>query len=429
MQLERVGSGIALLTGVILLLGLVFNEPSFLFAAFSLVLFVSYRYLVFMAGVRSTIPSVSVERKTNHNIVRQGSDIRLESTIAFNGTPSLQLAFEDILPEGALLVQGSTMECAHSQSSGACTLHYAFKAMNTGELPFGGLGVTARDLLFSEKLRLADERYCIPEILVYPVQLFDSKSENRHALSSPTSVPMVDPFEVQYFREYQMGDAPKSIDWKLSAKYGKIFIREYAYYRTSGQLFIVDLPDRGIPENHAVFGNLKEALICSINAETKENIDLYLVTVSGANLISAAPMPHDFNSIIFDLNRLKPEYRRVHLYRTPLDGHRAANSAWSDTDQEGDEFSFALGKLREAFAERGPFTPFQQEISSIFQSVNQSEVNLFTTFQGDDSHVGIIMREAATCGKHVHLFIPKESYSAGNESRIKKMPFRSVTMV
>jgi hypothetical protein len=423
------GSGIALLIAAILVLGLAFNEPAFLFAGFSIILFVSYRYLVFISGVYSTIPSVTVERDIHHHIFRQGSDIHLENTIGFIHNPALQLSFNDILPEGSLLVRGSTEERVSSPNHGMCTLDYAFRSMNTGELSFGGLEITIKDMLFVENLRLIDEQYRRPEILVYPVQLFDAKSENRYPVNSMTSTPLVDPFEVQYFREYQIGDAPKSIDWKLSAKYGKIFIREYSYYRTSGQLFIIDLPDRGITENGEIFSNLKEALICSINAETKENIDLFLVTVSGGNLIAATPMPHDLNSIIFDLNRLKPEYRRFHLYRANCSDQRVTKTGWDDMYQEEGGFVYALQRIREMYMETRQFIPFEQEIGKIFQSVNQSEVNLFTTYQGDDSHVRIIMRQAANCGKHVHLFVPKEAYSARNESQIKKLPFNSVTMV
>ncbi len=429
MKLERTGSGIAVLVMAIVVLGLVFSEQAFLFAAFSLILFLSYRYLVFISEVRTIIPSVRVERKIPHGIFRQGSDIHLENEIHFINNPAMHLAFDDILPEGALIVRGSTGECASAQNPGVCTLHYAFRSMHTGEILFGGLNVTLKDPLFAETLTLTDAQYRHPEILVYPVQLFDSKSEKRYSVYSVTSIPMADPFEVQYFREYQVGDAPKSIDWKLSAKYGKIFIREYSYYRTTGQLFIIDLPDRGMQETGATFRKLKEALICSINAETKENIDLFLVAVSGGNLISAAPMPHNFNSIMFDLNRLKPEYRRFHLYRTLDSGHHTKKTRYLDSYLEETPFLYAVNRIREVFSETRRFTPFEQEMGRIFHSVNQSEVNLFTTFQGDDSHVRIIMRQAANTGKHVHLFIPKEAYSAQNESKIEKLPFNSVTMV
>jgi hypothetical protein len=428
-QLERTGSGIALLIVVIIVLGLIFYEPAFLLAAFSLTLFVSYRYLVFSSQLRTVIPSVRVERRIPHGIFRQGSDIHLENDIRFISNPALNLSFNDILPEGALLVSGSTGEYVSEGNEGTCTLRYAFKSMNTGEILFGGLEITLKDPLFTETLLLTDAEYCRPEFLVYPVQLFDSKSEKRYTAYSMTSIPMMDPFEVQYFREYQMGDAPKAIDWKLSAKYGKIFIREYSYYRATGQLFIIDLPDRGMQENDVRFRKLKEALLCSINAETKENIDIFLVAVSGGNLISAAPMPHDFNSIMFDLNRLKPEYRLFHLYRTFYGDHHAKSMNYPDGYQEETPFVYAVDRIRDVFSEVRQFTPFEQEIGRIFHSVNQSEVNLFTTFQGDDSHVRAIMRQATHCGKHVHLFIPKEAYSGQNESKIEKLPFNSVTMV
>jgi hypothetical protein len=427
-QPERTGSGIALLIVVIVVLGLVFYEPAFLFAALTLILFVSYRYLVFISNVGAIIPSVKVERRIPHGIFRQGSDIHLENDIQFVNNPAMHLSFKDILPEGARLVRGSTETCVDGQNTDGCTLKYSFKSMNTGEILFGGLEITLKDPLFSEALTLTDAQYRHPEILVYPVQLFDSKSEKRYSVSSMTSIPMADPFEVQYFREYQMGDAPKSIDWKLSAKYGKIFIREYSYYRTTGQLFIIDLPDREMQENSATFRTLKEALICSINAEKKENIDIFLVAVSGGNLISAAPMPHNFNSIIVDLNRLKPEYRRFHLYRMP-NGRHTMNTEYINPDGEEPTFVYALDRIREVFSKIRRFSPFEQEMARIFNSVNQSEVNLFTTFQGDDSHVRIILRQAANSGKHVHLFVPKEAYSAQNESKIGKLPFNSVTMV
>ncbi|MDG6257105.1 MAG: DUF58 domain-containing protein [Methanomicrobiaceae archaeon] len=427
--MERAATGITLLIVAIVVLGLVFSEPAFLFAAFSLILFLFFRYLVFSANVQAIIPTVHTERKIKHGIFRQGSDIHLENAIHYADIPALHLAFSDIIPEGALLVHGATEAHADDGSPGECTLHYTFRPMNTGEILFGGLRVAFGDPLFAETLTLTDAQYRRPELLVYPVQLFDSKSEKRHTVHSMTSIPMADPFEVQYFREYQMGDAPKSIDWKLSAKYGKIFIREYSYYRTSGQLFIIDLPDRETLEDGETFPKLKEALVCSINAETKENIDLFLVEISGGNLISAAPMPHDFNSIILDLNRLKPEYRRLHLYRTPDGARHAMHAAYIHPDQEGAQFVYALDRIRELSSEISRFTPFEQEMGRIFHRVNQSEVNLFTTFQGDDSHVRIILRQAANCGKHVHLFIPKEAYSARNESRINKLPFHSVTMV
>lgn len=122
--------------------------------------------------------------------------------------------------------------------------HYRLRLMDRGEYEIGPLAVSTRF-----PLGLVERKLNLPRadrILVYPRigRLTAQWSERLMHASDlvPQMTPRSGPFDDEYhkLREYRMGDDPRAIHWKTSARRNELMVREFRESRDQQLTVLVD---------------------------------------------------------------------------------------------------------------------------------------------------------------------------------------------
>ena len=119
---------------------------------------------------------------------------------------------------------------------------------------------------------LSAEQFQGPVLSVQPRGLFES---SRRGLSGGNreieKMAVLSALGVRSLREYYAGDDLRRIDWKMTAKHNKLFVREYAGIMNLPPLIIVDLPWREAPYPGDEFARMVAAVAGQVEHSTTMN--------------------------------------------------------------------------------------------------------------------------------------------------------------
>jgi uncharacterized protein (DUF58 family) len=247
-QLRRCSQALCLVCLQLIASALILDDMAILLAGSMLLAGILGQYLLFDRDMREIVTSVEIQRSLSRNPVRRGTPLQVVSTITFRGSPRMQVQITDLPPHNTILAEGVTTITKNADPSPRSYLcSYRIIPAMHGTQHFSGMSVTVRNLFFEDTLPLTREKECGPALSVLPTgafaapvsELADGTRDNRKA-SIWTGV------DVHSLREYSVGDDLSHVDWKISAKYDKIFIRKYTGLMSHPPLVIVDLPWNGM---------------------------------------------------------------------------------------------------------------------------------------------------------------------------------------
>ena len=206
---------------------------------------------------------------------------------------------------------------------------------------------------------------------------------------------------IRSIREYLSGDDLRSIDWKMTAKYDRMFIREYTAAENLPPLIVLDLPDRSFP----VPDELLARLVNSVTGETLTAIrnhgSVSLLVISGINVIDTILEETDLQRCSTLLRTsAHPHFRLHHAYRwkdrAGMRGFIRKNGVeapWPKKDETGQFFDRIARIYRKSLA--SPSTPvFSTQVRRLLHSVQLEEIILYSLFEGDLSHIREIALQA-----------------------------------
>ncbi|NJF25839.1 DUF58 domain-containing protein [Thermococcus sp. Bubb.Bath] len=201
---------------------------------------------LFIAGAffRPTL-NVEVTRVIGHDRFMEGQEVEVTLRIkALERIPSLKIS--DEVPEG-LEVVGGTPEAVLSFKPGEEKVIKYRVGVRRGIHVFNGVRLTYRDpfsfFMIEKEVEHYTELIGVPRI--EEVQTPYSTKGTKITIGHLPSPRVGEGVEFYAIREYQPGDPLKIINWKATARTGKVMSNEYESERKVDVIFIVDAAKKG----------------------------------------------------------------------------------------------------------------------------------------------------------------------------------------
>ncbi len=420
MRATRCTQGIGAVILVLLLFSLIFDEPAAYLPAAALSLFLVYRGIVFDRSLRAVVRSITVSRTTSREILRQGSTVDVTTAFAYRLPDHTALTLQDRPPVGSVSAGGDAAHTTAEPGAGSVTVTYRVKVMTRGEISFGGVAVTLADRFFASDIDLAGGSLTAPHLIVHPTGTFEKESGSGDYGDSEKSRPAVSGYTIHSFREYAMGDDPRRIDWKLSAKHQKLFVKEYTGQQGDLPLIIVDMPDRTLAAENPSTGRLVSAASGALEEAIGEYRFVSLLVISGGNIVRFLPNERDIHRVMAAAGAMEPTERLVHFYcardQVSLRAKRGRverDLGLATANTPDRTFCAGLAEIYRNVQDEQKKTAFEVQVGRVMASTSAGSVYVFSPFTGDISHIWQIVTQARRMRKEVHLRVPEETCSPG----------------
>lgn len=413
MALTRLTRGVLLLPVFLVAISLFFNSVAALTGAAAILFALLWRYAVFQIDVTRVLASSRIERGTEKSIVRQGGSIRVHARFTFDPRASVRAEVTEILPKGGRLYEGSVGPVF--AANGECTLEYAVEYQVHGDLKFPGLQLSLCDRFFSDRYLLTSPHFQGPVVAVQPMGEFESSfGVHGYGEEEIAKIRAITGLGVRGFREFNLGDDMRHIDWKLSAKYDRLMLREYTMLGGSYPLLILDLPEsRGSGESEKGFDELVQAVTGALDRSLREFRRATLLLISGPNIVRMYPEESRFLDVMEVIRReVHPVPRQRTLYRFETKPELKARAREAEIQalraKERDEKDFLAGiaGIYHSIADTGEIHAFQGEIARMLRIMPHDDVLLFSLCRGDTSHIRILVDQMHRRSKEVRLHVP-----------------------
>jgi uncharacterized protein (DUF58 family) len=334
----------------------------------------------------------------------------------------MRAAITEQIPAALAVQDGITSVTAEASGSPQTfRLNYRITPLVHGEMKFAGLKVSGTGLLFEDQIDLASAHFCGPSLFIQPAGMFEPAS--RRTMTETREIEKMSVLSglgIRALREYFSGDDLRRIDWKLSAKHDKLFVKEYAGILSLPPLIIVDLPWRGSPGSSEEFSRLVSAVAGMVEYCSRTYQYVSVLVISGPNILNVIEDEKDLQRCMSALREwMHPAERTVSFYRMAdrADLRSRIRDAGIARDATADaatiRFQDTLKKYYSMSLQSQQSTAFAGQIARALSSATADEIFLFSLFSGDISHLRQVVRQAKTEKLHVHVRVPK---SAGRET-------------
>lgn len=435
MQLRRCTQGVCVLSLILISCALILDSMAILLAGGTLVAGILGQYLLFDNQVREIVRSAEVRRSLSRNPVRKGTPLQVTTRFSFQGSVRMNIRITDLLPPNTVLVDWATSVTTSPDPSGQTRqFRYRITPLVHGAHHFPGVSVNIRNLFFDETIALSRKPDREPTLSVLPTGLFMSPtSESAEGTRDNRKASMWSSIDLHSLREYNPGDDLRHVDWKLSAKFNKLFIRKYSSPISFPPLIIVDLPWNGAPYPEDEFSRMISEVTGMVSHTLQAYQHISVLFISGPNVLHLIRDEKNSSRCMAQLREwMHPAERPVHFYhmqdRTDLRSRVRDIEETTDqaTESKAGEF---LDLLRDRFIsvlqyQRNP--AFAGQIARTISQILMTDVYLFSLGCGDTSHIRHIVRPLQT----QHIRVNVRIIDASRPGRIRKpdsfLPSRKV---
>jgi uncharacterized protein (DUF58 family) len=411
----------------------IFDDTAALMAGGVLILFAFSRGLAFQRVLSSTAASVVCTRSTENLILRQGGSTLVETGISAWIPRGAGFELTDMIPPGGAVIHGDNSVTA--EGTGVLhnfSLKYRVAYYATGEFRFGGIGLSLKDPFFSARLNLTGGDFRKPAVYVEPLNQFSRRAGLEGA--GEVEIEKITPLKgygIRAFRLYRDGDDPRAIDWKLTAKHGKTYVREYAGLEGTPFLLVIDLPDPELTPDPGAFDQMLGAVNDAIMQGLVFDHACGLLLISGPNLIKFVPVERS----TLHARRLIDEARRiprVQSYFRYLEPSKA-RGILTQINRESIELTGGKKGIRaEEHFHRitevykgflaGMRTPvFDMQVGNVIRARKRSVLYIFSLYQGDTSHLRSVVLQAKQAGCETVLQVPSALPDGGRSGELSRI--------
>jgi len=419
---RRCTQGLALLAILLFSWAFVLDDPAVLLAAALLLCGLAGVYLYFDRNFRELVRSVHVERSLERTQVRKGATLQVATNVTVRVPPGMEIAVREHLAPGIAVQDGVTSFSAVSSPDPVVQkMTYRITPVVHGEFAFPGIVLSAKDRFFTDEIALSATPFSGPSLFVQPTGLFEAGSRRITAETREIEkMGVLSGFGIRALREYYAGDDMRKIDWKQTAKYNKIFVREYTGMMTLPPLIIIDLPWRGERIAEDDFNRMVAAVAGLAEHSIKSFQFVSVLLISGPNILSFIAEEKDLGRCMTTLRRwMHPAERTTHLYRmadrSDLRSRIRTIDAVLSEEKVPDETRF-LTLLRKSYQtglQEQRMLSFTGQVIRTISQITVDEIYLFSLGCGDTSHIRQIVRQAGTMKIRVHVRLP-EGKGAGS---------------
>jgi len=379
---------------------IVFSDPSFFLATFSLVLLSAALAIRFRLRMHRIITSAQVTRSADPKVLQQGDTTTVTTGFSCRPDAGITVRVSDVLPPAT--ISDPTDALAVVAANGNATIRYSLIPLGTGSIDFPGISLTLSDPFFTSSLVMGSDPFRGPKLEVHPHAAYERSDIREHiGEQEKDTLSICRGSGLRSIREYIHGDDIRFIDWKLTAKHDRIFIREYTSVENFSPLIVLDLPDRSfsVPDEHIA------KLVNNVTRETANAIRNYgsvsLFLISGVNIIDIILEETNLQRCIAIIRTsAHPQFRLHHAYRWK---DRASMRRFimkiggTGSYPQKDESGLFLGKIAQIYRKSlaNPSIPvFSTQVRHLIHSLQMEEIVLYSLFEGDLSHIREIALQA-----------------------------------
>ena len=400
MEPERSTQGVWVMAAFLGAAAIVLDDPSFFLAAFSLVLLTAALAVRFRLRMHRIITSARITRSSDHKVVQQGGTTVITTGFSCSPDPGMTIRVSDILPPATLSVPTSTTGVV--ARDGNATLRYTLTPLVPGSIRFPGISLAVSDPFFTASLVMGSDPFCGPGLDVHPHAAYE-RAHIREGFGAreKDALSIFHGYGIRSIREYIRGDDLRFIDWKMTAKHDRMFVREYTAVENVPPLIVLDLPDSSFPVSDELIANLVNGVTGETVNAIRNSGSVSLFIISGVNIISIMLEETDLQQCITVLRTsAHPHFRLHHAYRwkdrASMRGfsRKTGGAAdWPKKDESG-LFSAKIAQIyRNSLAV--PYVPaFSTQVSRLLHSLQMEEIILYSLFEGDLSHIREIALQA-----------------------------------
>jgi uncharacterized protein (DUF58 family) len=382
------------------------------------------QYLFFDQQVREIISSVEIQRSLSRNPVRKGTTIQVTFSIMVRGLSKFPIEVTDQLPLNTILSGGeTTLMIIPDPTPRTYQCRYQIVPLVHGTRPFRGTSVTLRNIFFEDTILLARKHDKEPALEILPTAVFAMPiSELAEGSRDNRKASVFHGTDIHSVREYAAGDDLRHADWKLSAKYDKIFIRKYTAQLSHPPLIIVDLPWNGAPFPEKEFNRMIAEVLGMIRSTIEAYQHVSVLLISGPNILHLIREERNITGCIAELRDwIHPAERPVHFYNMPdrsdLRSHirESENTLQQMTDSPEQNFHLHLRNLYLNTLQNYRTPVFSVQVSRALSQIQVTEAYFFSLGCGDSSHIRHVVRPLRSQKIRVHMRII-DSASPGTSS-------------
>lgn len=400
MEATRLSRWLAALAAVLGVAGLALDLPAVIFAALSMGVFLTVQWASALSDLAHVASGLSVERTVDRRILRQGMEVDVSARITAPPARG-SVRVRDLIPAGTVAVAGETA------GDPGELLTYRLRVAARGDLSFAGAGVTLEtpSVILSLSRPAPD-----PVLVVQPIHRFAGfRPGSTFGFAASIRRPADRGTDIYFYREYVPGDDIRRIDWKLFARHGRVYVRQFEEQRAIPRLVIVDLPAADDPSLTSLLGAAAGAL----EEVVRQARTASLLVISGAHVIEYHPDERSGHRLAGILRRLGPVDRPVHLYRAYSRGALAADAARARDHALPAARPF-LDRVAALRAAPAPPSTFEVQVSRVLAGLRSGDGGtLFSLAEGDTSHLHQVVEAGRALRRPVTVRIPREAWSPG----------------
>ena len=375
--------------------GLAFDAPGAAAASAGLAALVGARAALFLSRTARAAEGLGVERRVERSHVRQGEPVGVATRLDLPPVPGLRVSLADLPPASAAYVPGET------RAVGGWARYWVRMTL-PGEAAFRGVRLEARDPFFSTVLELAADRYAGTPLTVLPSDAPDRPWPAEGTVTGERERERQSVLRGQgtrSYRPFRAGDDPALVDWKLSAKFGRYFVREPTGQAGGPPLVVVDLP----PRDASAADDVLSAAAGAVGAAVAEHGTCSLLAVAGGQVVAFLDREADLAALVRQLGALAgvapaPLFRA----RDPSSLRQRLRTAERSAGAPDGRLAAAL---RASLAGAGR-SPFEQDLDRVLAAAGESDVVLYSAGAGDRSHLALLGAAVLRQGRRLRAYLP-----------------------
>ncbi len=239
----------------------------------------SERTLARLSAVRSLPPRLFADTPTRYQIVLTNGKRYM---------PSFSLRIRE--GRGVLRLEAPEHRCARVEPEGTVTLDsvVTFRDRGAHHLPGIEISTTFPFGLFEKTLRVPVEA----EPIVYPAIGSLRRPSGRPSTEDGPSGTLRGTAGLSHLREYQIGDDPRFINWKHSARRAKLVVREPEREGARSLILVFSnrLPPDPLPVHREWFENAVRLTASLADRAIRDGWDVLLATWDGTSRMGRGPL-------------------------------------------------------------------------------------------------------------------------------------------
>lgn len=411
---------LAILAGLLFATGIFFRDNGPVYAGFALFLMLLADYYILGRNTQNIVNNFICRRTTDKRIIIIGKNTDIITEFDVKIPHGNKVIVQDIIPEGSVVDKGSS-NSLFLITSGKYSLKYSLLCMAHGINRFGGVRISVSDNYFSKHIILHGKNMNDTEVVVFPKPSFIKNGFNHLSVKNTDKMTTFKSQEVKGLREYTVFDDVRTIDWKATAKYDKLHVRDYFNLEQEIQSIIIDLPDSEDPEakkKNGIIRGLAGAIL--MNREIVNNLNI--IFISGPNLKEVVESTKSDEDRINIIEKIIPAFREKHLYRY--------SPTLYENNNRQDGFEHVLSNLAGDFFHTRTTHIFEKQINGIIRDyLKGDELILITHPEQEISHLRIINKIAELKKIKTICLIPNTGDSVSKRSFIVSSGFNEVNIL